>query len=427
MKFGRSYYVLDREASLLRRIDDYLIHAGYRSAVISPPLLVYRRGSALGGLFGLTPWARRVTLTAQVHQMTQRTAEVRVDLDVETDEDKTSARERRFWERELKGLEAAVQGGAESGLAAVRAARPPALDRRKTVIVVLLSALSLVSTLLLLAGRPWAAAATMALALALGSAALWRYKGGTAAPQEVITVTGIPDVDQLAARMRPGRLSGKGFLGPDESLADVIAGDDRTLRQLGISHEQIAAALEELLVAAGRMEDAMPWPQRSTRSVNFPNLYQPETVPVFDLAHLPPLDQGILVGHWQVFWLRWRGLQECPWGCGWTTTAGFTDQVRQELSMAYFDFMIVNRRTGDTVTGPGLIVHLIRRHHFFEGLQSPYRADPVRLIRVLELRPDPLWADGRQRQEDGLPAPAQSLEGCGDLLGRAADAAHLTT
>lgn len=49
--------------------------------------------------------------------------------------------------------------------------------------------------------------------------------------------------------------------------------------------------------------------------------------------------------------------------------------------------MVVNRGTGDYLAGPGLIVHLIRDHHFFEGPGSPYRVDPVKAAQVLGLQP----------------------------------------
>lgn len=38
-------------------------------------------------------------------------------------------------------------------------------------------------------------------------------------------------------------------------------------------------------------------------------------------------------------------------------------------------------------SAPGLIIHLIREHHFFEGFGSPYRVDPTELARLLELGP----------------------------------------
>lgn len=47
--------------------------------------------------------------------------------------------------------------------------------------------------------------------------------------------------------------------------------------------------------------------------------------------------------------------------------------------------MILNRKTGESFTAPALIVHLIRAHHFFEGVESPYRVDPEKVIRTLEI------------------------------------------
>ena len=51
----------------------------------------------------------------------------------------------------------------------------------------------------------------------------------------------------------------------------------------------------------------------------------------------------------------------------------------------HFDFLILNRQTGEYVTGPGLIVHLIREHQFFEGSESPYRVEPAKAIQALGL------------------------------------------
>jgi hypothetical protein len=46
-----------------------------------------------------------------------------------------------------------------------------------------------------------------------------------------------------------------------------------------------------------------------------------------------------------------------------------------------------NRHTSEELSGPGLIVHLIRAHRFFEGFESPHRVDPLALARVLGLGP----------------------------------------
>lgn len=49
------------------------------------------------------------------------------------------------------------------------------------------------------------------------------------------------------------------------------------------------------------------------------------------------------------------------------------------------DFLLLNRTTGEFITCPGLIVHLVREHHFFEGSKSPYRVDPIRLAAIISL------------------------------------------
>jgi hypothetical protein len=49
------------------------------------------------------------------------------------------------------------------------------------------------------------------------------------------------------------------------------------------------------------------------------------------------------------------------------------------------DWQITNRRTGQKLEGPDLIVHLIGAHNFFEGHGTSYRVDPRELAALLEL------------------------------------------
>jgi hypothetical protein len=167
-----------------------------------------------------------------------------------------------------------------------------------------------------------------------------------------------------------------GFLGPRESLAAVIARDTRTLQELGLTHRQLADALAEVLQAALAERDRLlalaPSAYRE-RDVGIPDLYHPASVPVYARDHLPDAYTGyVLEDDLQVFVVQYRGMQECPWGCAYDPWSSF-------------DFMIVDRRSGASITGPGMGVHQIRAHHFFEGVQSPYRMDPAQLARVLRL------------------------------------------
>jgi hypothetical protein len=162
-------------------------------------------------------------------------------------------------------------------------------------------------------------------------------------------VTAAPwDAGEIEARMRPGRLSRLGFLGPDERLADVLARDEATMRDLGLSYTQVAGVLADLL---GRAE-ASPG-----RRVTVHERY----------------DVSITV---------FKGFQLCPWAAsphrGQCEAAGGT-------RFASLDWTIRNLRNGQQEHGPGLLEHLIGAHHFFEGEQSPYRVAPANLATLLEL------------------------------------------
>lgn len=184
--------------------------------------------------------------------------------------------------------------------------------------------------------------------------------------------------------MHPGAYSQAGFLGIYESLEAVVSRDSHTLDVLDVSFEQIADTLENILQSTLDQSDKLSHENRQeferrkklifgSFGWHFPNLLDPESNPHFTVNHLPNLDLGYLVGkNLQVFFIQYRGFQPCPWGC--------TDS-----NWGSYDFLVINRRSGLFFTAPGLIVHLIRNHHFFEGLKSPYRVSPTKVALTLGL------------------------------------------
>jgi hypothetical protein len=155
--------------------------------------------------------------------------------------------------------------------------------------------------------------------------------------------------EEVEARMRPGSFSQAGFLGPAESLAQVLDADAHALSELGVSGRVLADRLGQLLEAAVASK------QTVTR-----------------------------VGQYEVRLKRYKGVQICP----------FAPQPHENpcpagggVRFASIDWEIRNARTGSRISGPGLIVHLIAAHGFFEGLQSPYRVAPRALAEVLEVGP----------------------------------------
>lgn len=86
--------------------------------------------------------------------------------------------------------------------------------------------------------------------------------------------------------MPPGVLSGKGFLGVNESLESVLTEDTSCLARLRVTHVEIANNIETVLsiVMGRRREDLKDWLRRITP---FPKLAEPQGIPQFTMYNLP--------------------------------------------------------------------------------------------------------------------------------------------
>ena len=168
-------------------------------------------------------------------------------------------------------------------------------------------------------------------------------------------------ISELERRMCSGAWSQGGFLGPYEKLMDVLREGDATLKRLGVTYEQIANKIEELIKAACE-ENLASWRAQERTS--------------WRIGRSP-----VILAHFAVIIKSYLGYQMCP------RSKNFNQLCKVGSGSRYgsIDFVITNNRTGEQLKGPGLIVHLIRDHHFFEGKHSPYRVDPEKAVRVLEL------------------------------------------
>lgn len=233
--------------------------------------------------------------------------------------------------------------------------------------------------------------------------------------------------EELEQRMRPGAMSEDGFLGPDESLQSVLDHDAKVLAQLGVSATDIADRLEHLLtwaVTESRLRTSMSLLEMATSAHElerkellryvYAGLGDDAPPPEALLDRLRALDlpegRGSSdavhrLGDYELRYVQWRGLQDCPWGCriyGQTPDPTLMelietlDACRAEpftglphpIPMKWFgsiDFELWRVGGPHDIVGPGLIVHLIREHAFFEGLESPHRCDPRILCSILKL------------------------------------------
>jgi hypothetical protein len=157
-----------------------------------------------------------------------------------------------------------------------------------------------------------------------------------------------PDTKELEARMRPGKLSQGGFLGINEKLNEVLSRDREILSALGLTYKELADQLERFIQAGVSARG---------RPTHVDNRFEVQVT-------------------------MYNGFQLCPWT---PNPHGGQCMAGGGVRYASLDWNIRNLKTQQQMRGPGMIVHLIKDHHFFEGPASPYRVDPRDLARLLEI------------------------------------------
>jgi hypothetical protein len=89
---------------------------------------------------------------------------------------------------------------------------------------------------------------------------------------------------------------------------------------------------------------------------------------------------GVLLEGFRITGIQYRGLQDCPF-----------DETRVGTCKPFIysagNYCVENVETKREIRFPGLIIHLAREHHFFEGSVT-YRLEPSEAIDVLGLERD---------------------------------------
>lgn len=172
-------------------------------------------------------------------------------------------------------------------------------------------------------------------------------------------------IAQIEHRMLPGQSSRIGFLTQGERLADIIARDEKTCADRGITPRQIADRLETLVGRAKRRVGlALRRRERGDEVDGFMN----------------GRGGGVLLEGFRITGIHYRGLQDCPF----EETRGATCEP---FIYSAGNYSIEHVDTKREIRFPGLIIHLAREHHFFEGSVT-YRLEPSEAIDVLGLERD---------------------------------------
>jgi hypothetical protein len=145
--------------------------------------------------------------------------------------------------------------------------------------------------------------------------------------------------------MRPGAWDTAGFLGPGDSLPEVLDNDRRTLAAEGTNAATLGRRLAELLAAAGESDVRRP-------------------------LRLDLVDVEL---H------RQRGMITCPWASDEFERC----EIGQGSPPTASRFMIRHRPSHTVLQGFELSAHLIRDHGFFGGPNTRFRIEPTELTLVL--------------------------------------------
>lgn len=144
------------------------------------------------------------------------------------------------------------------------------------------------------------------------------------------------DLKKASENMKPGIITAEGFLGDDDrSLVDIIESDEEKIQSLKINLYDDIKRIKYLLEKGKEAFD------------------EPITV---DNKWLVKTDEA-------------RGHLPCP----------FEDGIFRKVNLR-----VKNLRNNEELFITELSLHLIEKHHFFQGKGSKFRVEPEQLKKVIE-------------------------------------------
>ena len=143
---------------------------------------------------------------------------------------------------------------------------------------------------------------------------------------------------EIQERMKPGVITLEGFLGEDDrNLVDILVEQDAEVKRLGLTHERIAARMQELMEAG--------------------------KVGLGDTVGVEP--------HFEVSVDIARGKLPCPFG--------HRGLIRKSI------IKVRNTESGAEITFTDMNIHLIEEHGFYQGKGSAFYINISELAEILEI------------------------------------------
>jgi hypothetical protein len=174
----------------------------------------------------------------------------------------------------------------------------------------------------------------------------------------------------IELNMYPGTFSCTGFLVEGEKLDDIIEKDEKTLKKLGITYDQIADRLEAI---QSKYYSLLKLIHDETDCIKKGTLKKEDAIYINRENKKGDLlvEKNLVVSV-----LGYMGAQTCPF------KNNELDSGYNGYSYGSSDITVTNTDLNKTFTYGTLLPHMIKAHHFFEG-SVPYRVDPETVIAIL--------------------------------------------
>jgi hypothetical protein len=145
-----------------------------------------------------------------------------------------------------------------------------------------------------------------------------------------------PQDQSLHSRLHASRFSAEGFLGDDaRSVDEIVAADEQTLEELGVSREELAAAMRDSL-------------DRARNGLGTPVEVRPNVTAVY-----------------------YESMGRIP------------SPFRGEGVFEKGEAVLTDTGSSRTLIITPLSIHLVEAHGFFQGQGSRYRIDPRTAVELL--------------------------------------------
>ncbi|MBN2790657.1 MAG: hypothetical protein JXR69_10750 [Candidatus Delongbacteria bacterium] len=150
-----------------------------------------------------------------------------------------------------------------------------------------------------------------------------------------------PQLKKAEEAMKPGVITGEGFLGKDKRhLIDILIEDDAEVSRSGLSHDIIAEKMK-FFKEEGIKGEGLP----------------------------------VCVGdNFEVIVESVRGKLACPFG--------------EPGLISKNNIGVINTKIKQEIHFTDFHIHMIEEHGFYQGKGSPYRISPKELIEILEIEPN---------------------------------------